>query len=129
MDREAFRLASGKVNARSFLSRSSPVSIPSDADVDNLIARLAGPLTPDARPAFRRAAEDALTRVSCPGPGIIYRAIAPLQRAYFDPPSDGRASWDISQEARASKLRAAPAIAYGGDQRRVRYRRQFKAVD
>jgi hypothetical protein len=129
LGREAFRLDSGKDNARSFLSRSLPVSIPSDADVDSLIARLAGPLTPDARPAFRRAAETALSQISCQGEGAVYRAIAPLQRAFFDPPNDYRASWDISQESRASKLRAAPAIAYGGDQRRVRYRRQLKAVD
>jgi hypothetical protein len=105
------------------------VSIPLDADVDSLIARLAGPLAPDVRQAFRRAAEDALARVPCQGEGAIYRVVAPLQRGFFSPPSDWRASWDISQESRASKLRAAPPIAYGGDQRRVRYRRQFKAVD
>jgi hypothetical protein len=102
------------------------VSIPDDVDPDSLIARLAGPLAPDARRAFRAAAEDALARIPCQGEGAVYRAIAPLQRSYFDPPNDYRAGWDIGQETRASKLRAAPAIAYGGDQRRVRYRRQFK---
>jgi hypothetical protein len=80
---------------------------------DLLIARLAGPLAPDVRQAFRRAAEEALARVPCPGEGAVYRAIAPLQRAFFDPPSDWRASWDITQETRLSKLRSAPAIGYG----------------
>jgi hypothetical protein len=103
--------------------------MPSDVDTDLLIARLAGSLSPTARHAFRQAAEAALAHVPCQGEGIIYRTLASVWRVYFDPPSDGRAAWDIGQEARASKLRAAPPLAYGGDQRRVRYRRQFKAVD
>jgi hypothetical protein len=88
--------------------------VPINADpVDLLISRLAGPLAPDVRQAFRRAAEGALARIPCPGEGAVYRAIAPLQRVYLDPPSDWRASWDITQETRLSKLRAAPAIGYG----------------
>jgi hypothetical protein len=98
-------------------------------DADSLISHLASPLAPAARAAFRLAAEAALAQICCPGPGVLYRVLVPLQRSFFDPPSDGRAGWDITQESRASKLRAAPPIAYGGDQRRVRYRRQFKAVD
>jgi hypothetical protein len=105
------------------------LSILDDVDPDRLIARLAGPLAPDVRPAFRRAAEDALAQISCPGEGASYRALVLLQRSFFSPPNDHRAGWDITQESRASKLRAAPPIAYGGDQRRVRYRRQLKAVD
>jgi hypothetical protein len=94
-----------------------------DVDPDVLISRLAGPLTPDVRPAFRQAAEAALACVHCAGEGAFYRAVAPLQRAYFHPPTFERAGWDVSQEiARPSKLRAAPAIEYGGDLRRVRYR-------
>jgi hypothetical protein len=84
-----------------------------DADPDLLISRLAGPLSPDMRLAFRRAAEEALTRVACPGEGIVYRTVAALQSAYFDPPSDWRAGWDISQEMGPSKLRAASPIGYG----------------
>ena len=91
--------------------------MPDDVDPDLLIARLAGPLTPDARQAFRRAAEDALARVPCQGEGIIYRTIAPLQRSYFDPPSDGRAAWDIGHELRANKLTAAPPLEHGRDLR------------
>jgi hypothetical protein len=91
--------------------------IPDDVDPDLLISRLAGPLAPDMRQAFRRAAEDALARVPCQGEGAIYRAVAPLQRAFFDPPDDRRAAWDIEQEPRVNKLTAAPAIEHGRDLR------------
>ena len=45
------------------------MSIPDDIDPDLLISRLAGPLAPDARRAFRRAAEDALARLPYAGEG------------------------------------------------------------
>jgi hypothetical protein len=65
--------------------------------------------------------------VPCWGEGAVYRAVASLQRAFFDPPADGRAHWDIGQElAHASKLKAAPAIEYGGDGRDVRYRKHAR---
>jgi hypothetical protein len=96
------------------------VSIPDDVDPDLLISRLAGPLTPEARQAFRRAAENALARVPCKGEGAIYRAIAPLQRAYFDPPDDYRARWDISRDCWSSKLVKQPALEHGRDLRRTR---------
>jgi hypothetical protein len=103
------------------------MSIIDDLDSDALISRLAGPLSPPARAAFRAAAEDALTRVPCWGEGAVYRAVASLQRAFFDPPSEYRAHWDIGQElAQASKLKAAPAIGYLGDLRHVRYRKQAR---
>jgi len=103
------------------------MSIISD-DVEQLISRLAGPLSPRDRAAFRRAAEDALTRVPCWGEGAVYRAVASLQRAFFDPPADGRACWDIEWElARpVSKLKAAPAIEYLGDGRRGRSRKRAR---
>lgn len=69
-----------------------------DVDAEQIISRLAGPLSPPDRAAFRRAAEDALTRLPCWGEGTVYRAVAALQRAYFNPPNDRRMSWDISQE-------------------------------
>jgi len=98
-----------------------------DLDCEQLISRLAGPLSPPARAAFRAAAEDALSRIPCWGEGAVYRAVAGLQKAFFDPPSDGRALWGIEQElARASKLKAAPAIEYLGDLRRVRYRKHAR---
>jgi hypothetical protein len=95
--------------------------IPDDADPDILISRLAGPLLPADRDAFRRAAEEALARVPCLGEGSAYRAIASLQRVFFDPPTDCRAGWDIEHELRPSKLRDAGPIEYGGDLRHVRY--------
>ena len=62
--------------------------------------------------------------VPCWGEGAVYRAVAGLQRAFFDPPTDCRAHWDIEREfSQASKLKAAPAIEYGGDLRHVRYRK------
>ena len=98
-----------------------------DLDPDALISRLAGPLSPADRAAFRAAAEDALTRVPCWGEGAVYRAVAGLQRAFFDPPTEYRAHWDIEQEfSHASKLKAAPAIEYGGDLRHFRYRKRAR---
>jgi hypothetical protein len=103
------------------------LSIPEDAETDLLISRLSGPLAPDARQAFRTAAEAALVHIPCWGEGAVYRAIAPLQRAFFNPPDDHRAAWDISYErtrasGRVSKLLAAPGLEHGGDLRRVRRR-------
>jgi hypothetical protein len=71
-----------------------------DLDPDTLISRLAGPLSPRERAAFRRAAEDALARVPCMGEGAAYRAIAGLQRSYVRPPSDYQAGWGIERELR-----------------------------
>ena len=102
------------------------MSIPDDLDCDALISRLAGPLEPRDRAAFRRAAEEALTRVPCWGEGAVYRAVAGLQRAFFDPPSDGRAHWDIEHELRPTKLKSAPPIEYGGDRRHIRYRKHAR---
>jgi hypothetical protein len=102
------------------------MSIPDDADPDVLISRLAGPLLPADPAAFRRAAEDALSQVPCWGEGAVYRAVAVLQRQYFDPPDDRRAGWDIAQELdslRSSRLINRPPIEYGGDQRHIRYRK------
>src|SRR5262249_37786303 len=100
------------------------MSIDNDLDCEQLIARLAGPLLPADRAAFRRAAEDALARVPCWGEGAVYRAVASLQRTFFNPPTESRAHWDIEQELRPTKLKAKPAIEYLGDLRHVRYRKQ-----
>ena len=103
------------------------MSITEDLDSDALISRLAGPLSPPDRAAFRRAAEDALSRVPCWGEGAVYRAVASLQLGFRDPPSDGRAHWDIEQElSNPSKVKAGPAIEYSGDLRHIRYRRQAR---
>ena len=102
------------------------MSIDNDLDCEQLIARLAGPLLPADRAAFRRAAEDALARVPCWGEGAVYRAVASLQRTFFNPPTESRAHWDIEQELRPTKLKSAPPIEYGGDLRRVRYHKQAR---
>src|SRR5262249_535414 len=91
-------------------------------DLEFLISRLPLPLSPPARAAFRAAAEDALARVPCWGEGAVYRAVASLQRQYFSPPD--RAGW--SDFSRASKLKTAPPIEYGGDLRHVRYRKHAR---
>jgi hypothetical protein len=98
------------------------VPISDDVDPDILIARLAGPLAPADREAFRRAAEDALSRVPCWGEGAVYRAVAVLQRNFFTPPDDYRAGWDIGNDisSRHSKLRTGPAIAPGRHSRQER---------
>ena len=99
-----------------------------DLDPDSLISRLSRPLACAAdREAFRAAAQDALARVPCWGEGAVYRAVASLQRAFRDPPADGRARWGIEQElANPSKLKAAAAIEHGGDGRHVRYRKHAR---
>ena len=102
------------------------MSLSDDADAETLISHLAGPLSPSDREAFRRAAEEALTRVPCWGEGAVYRAVAALQRAYFIPLDDRRARWDIEDELahlRRSKLANGPPIEYGGDLRHVLYRK------
>ena len=75
-----------------------------------------------AREAFRRAAEAELACVPCAGEGAWYRALVPIWREFFDPPSDDRASWDISSgvSVRPSKLRAGPPVADGRDFRYTR---------
>jgi hypothetical protein len=90
-----------------------------DVDSDALISRLAGPLEPDARAAFRKACEAAIADVACPGPGTLYRIVSQLQRGYFDPPPDARVTRPIDH-GRTSKLRAAPPLALGRDRRYTR---------
>jgi hypothetical protein len=88
------------------------MSIPDDTDVDRVISRLAGPLEPAAREAFRQAAEEALAHIphACWREGLAYRVVAILQRQYFDPPDDRRAGWSIEPEARTSKLKQTSPI-------------------
>jgi hypothetical protein len=106
------------------------VSIPNDADPDLLISRLSGPLAPDARRAFRQAAEALLAATPCSGPGALYRALAPLQKQFFNPPGDDRAAWDISSgvSVRPSKLRSGPALGFGRSSDRVYRKRHLRAV-
>lgn len=91
-----------------------------DLDTEQLIARLAGPLSPLDRAAFRLAAKEAVARVPCWGEGAIYRVVAALQKQFFDPPTFDRARWGIERE-RPSKLKDAAPIAHADNGRVVRY--------
>ena len=82
----------------------------SDVDTEQLISRFCGALAPSDRAAFRAAAEDALTRVPCLGEGAIYRAVAALQRIYFHPPPDTRATSTGARHYRPSKLTMLPPV-------------------
>jgi hypothetical protein len=98
------------------------LTVINDEYVDSLISSLSRPLADADRDAFTRAAQDAVSNVPCLGEGALHRAIAPLQRAFRDPPADGRALWDIGMEIGPSKLRDAPPIEHGGRRRHVRNR-------
>jgi hypothetical protein len=107
------------------------MSLPDDVDAEQLIARLAGPLSPSDRAAFRSAAKAAIEQIPCAGEGLIYRVVSGLWRSYFHPPED--TSWDIAQELpRNSKLANAKPV--GRDDPRVGRRgwidgrRRLKAV-
>jgi hypothetical protein len=66
------------------------VSPPNDtaADLDAMIWYFAHPLPADRRDAFCQEAQDALTRLRVPGPGVVHRTLARLLRDYFVPPLD-----------------------------------------
>jgi len=98
----------------------------SDLDIDGLISRLSGPLLPPARIAFRAAALDALTRVPCLGEGAIYRAIAGLQRCFFDPPPDDMRR-EGARHLRPSKLQNLPAVGAPDPRENGRARNSFRA--
>src|SRR5262249_42560150 len=99
-------------------SHGVPSMATSDLDPEPLISRLAGPLLPADRAAFRAAALDALTRVPCWGEGAVYRAVATLQRQFFHPPDDHRTGQPLGiGSRRPSKLVSAEPI--GADDPRV----------
>jgi hypothetical protein len=99
-----------------------------DVDVDAVISRLAAPLEPAFRQAFREAALDALTRVPCWGEGAIYRAVAVLQRQFFDPPPDARHANLGARHLRPSKLSDGPPIGAEDPRTGGRDRHRLRAV-
>jgi hypothetical protein len=103
------------------------MSIPDDTDLDALIARLAGPLLPIDRPAFRAAAESALAQITCSGPGAAYRAVAALQHAFFHAPPDNRYAHS-GPRPRPSKLANGPPIGREDPRTGARARRRFRVV-
>jgi hypothetical protein len=54
--------------------------------LDDLVERLAAPLLPTCREAFRQAAKSALRHVPNLGEGSAYRVLVPLQHRFFDAP-------------------------------------------
>src|SRR5262249_13301296 len=95
------------------------------SDFDPLISRLAAPLEPGDRAAFRLAAENAL--IGCEGEGIAYRTLREVWRTFFHPPPDPRIGQTRRLGLRPSKLASLEPI--GADDPRVggRDRRQFQA--
>ena len=98
-----------------------------DLDPEPLISRLAGPLLPADRAAFREAALDALTRVPCAGEGSIYRAVATFQRQFFHPPAETNQPLGVGSRW-PSKLSDGPPIGAEDPRTGARDRRRFKAV-
>ena len=96
-----------------------------DPAFDALISELSASL--DQRAAFEAAARAALAAAGCSGIGAAYRVLAPLQRAYWDPPSD-----DVRREGarhnRSSKLIEREAIGADDPRTGARDRNRLRAV-
>jgi hypothetical protein len=85
------------------------MGITDDVDVESLVERLAAPLPPVQREAFRQAAQQALEQIPCLGEGVAYRALSVLWRTYFDPPVGEQGARD-STGLRPGKLANKPPI-------------------
>lgn len=98
-------------------------------EIDSLLAELAASLTPPQRAAFEAAARSALAAAGCSGCGAAYRVLAPLQRGYWDPPSDERrANLGVRHyRDRPSKLASLEPIGGSDPREDGRARRQLKA--
>jgi hypothetical protein len=104
--------------------------MPDDDDVELLIVQLSVSLAPPQRFAFIDAARSALARIDCLGPGLAYRILAPLQRAYFDPPADHAAGVRPLRlyRRRASKLIQGQAIGRDDPRSGKRVRHALEVV-
>ena len=94
------------------------------AEIDALLIELAASLVPPQRAAFEAAARAALAAAGCSGCGAAYRVLAPLQRGYWDPPSDDMRR-EGARHLRPSKLASAEPI--GAEDPRTG-RRSFRAT-
>lgn len=99
-------------------------------EIDALLAELAASLAPPQRAAFEAAAHAALEATGCSGSGAAYRVLAPLQRGYWDPPSDRstNAPHGIGSR-RPSKLTDGPPIGAEDPRTGARDRNRFRAVE
>src|SRR5262245_57115308 len=105
-------------------------SSPYDPDLDALISRLAAPLAPGDRNAFRHAAEGALAAIPCAGEGVAYRTLRDIWRTFFHPPPDPRIGQTRgSGLRRPSKLIAAEPIGHDDPRVGARDRHRFQAVE
>ena len=103
------------------------ISQSTDIDVDSLVFELGASLVPPQRAAFEAAARAALAAAGCSGCGAAYRLLAPLQREFFDPPSDARAL-SGPRHHRLSKLSQAEPIGAPDPREDGRARRALRTV-
>ena len=84
---------------------------PYDPQLDALIFELAASLEHPQRAAFEDAARAVVAALPHPGPGVVFRALKPLQRQFFSPPADTRIGQTRgSGIRRPSKLIAAEPL-------------------
>ena len=86
------------------------------ADLETALWHYARPLPEDRREAFCAAAQSALARLHCLGPGVAHRTLAELLPSYFVP-----GSWRLQRGRRASpspvqqaRQRDPGAVSYWG---------------
>jgi hypothetical protein len=81
------------------------------------------------RAAFEDAARAVVAALPYLGPGVVYRALKPLQRQFFQPPDDTRIGQTRgSGIRRPSKLIAAEPLGEDNPRCGERARRSFGAV-
>jgi hypothetical protein len=96
-----------------------------DPDTELLICELSASLT--RRCAFETAARAALAAINCSGCGAAYRVLAPLQRAYWDPPPDDMRR-EGARHLRPSKLQNLPAVGRPDPREGGRDRHRFRVM-
>jgi len=85
--------------------------MPDNIDLESLVENFATPLLPAAREAFRRAAKNALQHIPNLGEGSAYRVLVPLQRSFYDAPTDLRHDRDRSKSyLRLGRLANKPPV-------------------
>ena len=97
------------------------------AEIDELVLQLAASLTPSQYDAFVIAARTTLAGIPCIGPGSAYRVLVPLQRRFFDPPSDTVEAHAPKHYRRPTKLSSLPSIGAAEDPRSIGRRRALWA--
>ena len=80
----------------------------SEFDIEPLICELSASLIPPHRDAFEAAARAALAASGCSGIGAAYRLLAPLQRAYWDPPPDDMRREGARHQRRSKLIDSEP---------------------